>query len=106
SPPCASATRDPRANEETNKPMNRRDFLLTTGAGALGLGLSGFPTGGSEAADTPKRLLFFTKSSGFEHSVLKKPTDAPSYAGKILADLGATHGFEITETKDGGVFTP
>src|SRR5213080_1701798 len=87
--------------------MNRRKMIIGTGAAALGLGLGSFPTGWAAPADGRKqRLLFFTKSSGFEHSVIKRQGDQPSYAGKILADLGGKHGFEITETKDGGVFTP
>ncbi len=52
-----------------------------------------------------KRILFFTKSSGFEHSVIKKPDDKPSHAEKVLLDLAAQNGWEVVHTKDGGVFT-
>ena len=59
------------------------------------------------AADAPKRrILFFSKSSGFEHSVIKATAGQPSYADKVLQELGPKHGFEFTCTKDGSVFTP
>jgi uncharacterized protein len=54
----------------------------------------------------PKRLLFFTKSSGYEHAVIKVKDGQPSLAQKTLEDLAARHGFQVTHTKDGGVFTP
>lgn len=53
-----------------------------------------------------RKILFFTKSSGFEHSVIKRPGDAPSHAGKVLLELASKNGWEVTETKDGRLFTP
>src|SRR5688572_1181401 len=53
----------------------------------------------------PKRLLFFTKSSGYEHAVIKVKDGLPSLAHKTLDELGAKNGFVITHSKDGGVFT-
>ncbi|MDZ4286603.1 MAG: ThuA domain-containing protein [Prosthecobacter sp.] len=50
------------------------------------------------------RILFFTKSSGFEHSVISWKTGEPSYAEKILLDLGARHGWEFEFSKDGSKF--
>ena len=52
------------------------------------------------------RILFFSKSAGFEHSVIKKTGDQPSHVEKILAELGPANGIEWTFTKDGSVFTP
>lgn len=73
----------------------------------MGVGLSGFPTGWAGAAEGPKRrILMFTKSSGFEHPGIKITDGQPGYAIKTLTDLGAAHGFEVTQTKDGTVFTP
>ncbi len=69
----------------------------------LGVALSA----GAAAQDgKKKRILFFTKSSGFEHSVIKKPGAEPSHAEKVLLELGKKHGWKVVETKDGGVFTP
>src|SRR5512146_1497628 len=54
-----------------------------------------------------KQVLYFTKSAGFEHSVVKRPApDQLSYSEKILSELGQKHGFQVTCTKDGTVFTP
>jgi uncharacterized protein len=58
------------------------------------------------AQDRKKRILFFTKSSGFEHSVIKRAGDVPSHAGKTLLELAGKNGWEVVETKDGGIFTP
>ena len=55
--------------------------------------------------DKPKRkILFFTKSGGFEHSSIRRNGDEPSHADKVLTDLGKQHNFEVVYTKDGGIF--
>jgi type 1 glutamine amidotransferase len=57
----------------------------------------------------PKKVLFFTKSSTFQHSVITRPAKNPSqlaYAEKILTDLGAKNGFEVVCSKDGTIFSP
>lgn len=87
--------------------MKRREMISKTGAAALGLGLSGFPLGWMLARAAPKRrILFFTKSSGHEHSSIKRNDNQLSHAEKILTELSAKHGFEVLATKDGRVFTP
>lgn len=86
--------------------MNRRD-LLKTGAVAA-LGLSAFPFGWTARADAPKRrLLMFTRSQAFEHSVVKRGKKGElSLAERIVTDLGRKHGFEVHCTKDGREFLP
>lgn len=81
----------------------RRDLLL---AGAAGLaGLSAFPLGWAAAAQKPRRkLLLFTRSAGFQHDVVKRKGDELAFAEKTVTELGKTHGFDVTATKDGGVF--
>lgn len=87
--------------------MNRREMLLRSGAAALTLGLSSFPVGWSAAADTPRRrLLVFTRSQGFEHSVVKRKGDELSLVERIVTGLGKKHGFDVTCTKDGREFLP
>ena len=50
--------------------MNRRDMLRATGAAVLGL--SAFPLRWTAAAGTkPQKVLYFTHSAGFVHSVVK-----------------------------------
>src|ERR1700691_2629874 len=55
---------------------------------------------------TPKKILFFSKSSGFEHDMIKEKDGQPSPAEKILTELGQKNNIEFTFTKDGSVFTP
>src|SRR3990172_3728873 len=87
--------------------MKRRDMLAGTGAMALGLGLGGFPIGwAADKSGTTRRGLFFSKSSGVEHPVIKRKGDQLGHAERVLAELGAKHGFDVTATKDGRVFTP
>ena len=60
----------------------------------------------SRAADDKmkKRILFFTKSSGFEHDRVKRNGAAHSLSELTLSAVGKKHGFEIVATKDGRVF--
>jgi hypothetical protein len=60
----------------------------------------------TSAGAAPKKILFFSKSSGYEHSMIKEKNGEPSPAQKILEELGRKNGFEFTFTKDGSVFTP
>jgi uncharacterized protein len=57
------------------------------------------------AAPAPKKVLFFSKSSGFEHSVIKRNAGNPSFAEQVLAELGPKHNIEFTFSKDGSLFT-
>jgi type 1 glutamine amidotransferase len=52
------------------------------------------------------RLLFFTKSSGFEHDVISWKKGQPSFAEKVFLDLGAKHDWEFVFSKDGSKFSP
>jgi type 1 glutamine amidotransferase len=91
--------------------ITRRQALQSAAVAAAAFATaSSFPLGWAKAADAKTRkVLFFTKSSGFQHSVVTRPKDAPdklAYAEQILTDLGKQHGFDVTATKDGSVFTP
>jgi type 1 glutamine amidotransferase len=83
-------------------------FGLVLGLISTGSMLNAATPGGWDQVDAarPKRILYFTKSSGFEHSVVKRPSPAElSHSEKILTELGQKHGFIVDCTKDGGVFT-
>jgi len=82
--------------------LHRRQFLVTAG---VGLGASPLLNAWAADQQSPKRrVLMFTKSSGFEHSVVKRQGDKLAHAERILTELGKDHGFEVTATKDGTVF--
>jgi len=58
----------------------------------------------SAAQKRPRKVLFFTKSSGFEHDVVKRKGTELGLAERTLIEVGKKHGFEVTATKDGTVF--
>ena len=82
--------------------MRRRDFLLTTGAT---LGLSAFPVGWVSAMGGKRqKLLYFTRSAGFQHGAVKRDGDQLAFSEKTLTEMGAKAGFDVVCTKDGRVF--
>jgi uncharacterized protein len=62
--------------------------------------------GGNTANADPKKILFFSRSQGFEHDMIKERGGEMSKAAKILQELGAKNNIEFTFSKDGGLFTP
>ena len=78
-------------------------MLAATGAAILGV--SAFPMNWVAADDKKKqKILYFTRSAGFEHEAIKRKGDQPSISERILNELGQKHGFEVVSTKDGRVF--
>jgi type 1 glutamine amidotransferase len=55
-------------------------------------------------AERKRKILLFTKSSSFEHDVVKQKDNGPSLCETTLIDLGRILGFDIIATKDGRVF--
>jgi len=91
-------------SELLNSLIARRQAMRQLGAAGLGLMLE--PTLNLFGKEKPRRkILFFTKSSGYEHSSIKRNGNQLSHAERILTELGASHGFDVTATKDGSVFT-
>src|SRR5260221_12027726 len=86
--------------------MNRRQMIFRTTAATVGLGLAGCGAMNSNAQPRTKKVLFFTKSSNYEHAVIKHTNGQPSFAENILADLGPKHGIDFTFSKDGSLFSP
>ena len=56
------------------------------------------------ASAATKKILFFTKSSGFEHSVISWKDGQPGYAEKVLLKLGEKNAWDFTFSKDGSKF--
>src|ERR1700722_17147155 len=79
-------------------------------------GLFSAADSGADASSMPKkRILFFSKSSGFEHSVIKDPSkpfkpgpgsEVPGLAFQVLRDLGEKNNIEFVFSKDGSLFAP
>src|SRR4051812_2961457 len=78
--------------------------------GRLGLSclvvLAGFAVSSAAPAPALKKVLFFTKSSGFEHNVTKEREGRLNFAAQVLKALGPAHGIEFPFSKDGSLFSP
>ncbi len=83
--------------------MKRRDMLLGSSAALLGLSASPLRWAAAQEGKNA-RLLYFTRSVGFEHSVIRNGADGQSHSGKILTELGKQAGFEVVCSKDGTLF--
>jgi type 1 glutamine amidotransferase len=59
----------------------------------------------SSAVAAPMRVLFFSKSSGWEHSVIKQDNGKLGYAEAVLQKLGPKNDIEFTFSKDGSLFS-
>jgi len=87
--------------------VTRRDAMVAVAAAAAAFAAGSLPLGWTRAADNKTRkVLFFTKSAGFQHSVVTRKGDELAHAEKILIEMGKKNGFEVTATKDGRIFTP
>jgi type 1 glutamine amidotransferase len=84
--------------------MRRREMLLSAGAALAGL--SAFPLRCVTGQDNPprKKVLYFTRSAGFEHEAVRRTGGELSESEKVLTELGAKNGFAVECTKDGSVF--
>ncbi|UCD52800.1 MAG: ThuA domain-containing protein [Phycisphaerales bacterium] len=69
------------------------------------LAASSFPLRWVGAAEgKQQKVLYFSRSAGFEHDAVKLKDGQPSISDRILTELGKRHGFEVVCTKDGRVF--
>jgi uncharacterized protein len=79
-------------------PANRREFLKTAVLAGAAVALPkplAFPSS--------KSLLVFTKSSGFEHQVVKR-TGGLSIVETVVTEIGRKNGFQVQCSKDGRIF--
>jgi uncharacterized protein len=85
--------------------LNRRQLLLAAGAALLGP--SSLRALAAQKGGPTKKVLFFTKSSGFAHSVITRKEEGKlSLAERVLTEIGKEHGFEVVASKDGRMFEP
>jgi type 1 glutamine amidotransferase len=83
--------------------MKRREMLKNTSAALLGV--SAFPLGWVSAGEeNKKRVLYFSRSVGFEHSVVRRHDGELSHSERVLTEMAARGGFDVECTKDGRVF--
>jgi type 1 glutamine amidotransferase len=82
-----------------NNPANRRQFLKTAALASAAVSLPR-----PFAVPSSKSLLVFTKSSGFEHDVVKRSDGKLSIVETTVTELGKKHGFQVQCSKDGRIF--
>ena len=51
-----------------------------------------------------RKVLYFTRSAGFEHSVVQRQGAEFSHSERLLAEIGRKAGFDVESTKDGRIF--
>ena len=82
-----------------SREFTRRQFVEIGTVAGLSLAL---PCGALAAGK--KSVLVFTKSSGFEHDVVKLKDGKPSIVDEAITSLGQKYGFSVTASKDGTIF--
>lgn len=100
------------------KHWTRREMMAMAGLAAmaaspLGSWAQELAAGTAGIAGGKKRVLFFTKSQGFPHSVVTrrkgadgKPVEDLAFAEKLLKEWGEKAGYEVVVSKEGSIFTP
>jgi len=82
--------------------MQRRDFLATAG---LATWTAAFPFRMSFGQEKKKaKILYFSRSQGFEHDPVKLVNGGPSVSDKTFTKWGAKNNIEFVCTKDGTIF--
>ena len=97
--PAASTRESTTEGKNMKISAGRREFLRTTALVGSGLALTKRLPAASQ-----KSVLVFTKSSGFEHDVVKRVDGKTSLVDDTVTTLGQKHGFRVQVTKDGRVF--
>jgi len=94
------------ASRVPNLIMPRSNTLRLAAAFAIAATFTNLHAAPTVAAAAKRKILFFTKSSGFEHEVISYKKGQPSFAEKVLTELGAKNNWEFTFSKDGSLFSP
>lgn len=81
--------------------ISRRQFAVGVAAAAFGSAFAPLLRGQTSRATDDRPWLFFTRSQGFVHDMIKRKGDAPSIMGSVLAPIVEARGFKLIESKDG-----
>jgi len=80
-------------------------LALVAAVAVLGLGPWGEAGEPAKAGAVAKQILFYSKSSEYEDTMVRRINGRPSVAERTLVDLGKENHLTFTFTKDGSVFT-
>ena len=68
--------------------LTRRQAMLAVAGAAAAIAAGSIPLGWARAQDgKTRKVLFFTKSAGFQHSVVTRKGDELAHAEKIFMEL-------------------
>ncbi len=81
--------------------MERRQFLFSCGAAAAAMTLGAKR---ALAEERRPRVLYFTRSVGFEHSPVKRNGTELSFSEKLLTEWGREANVDVVCSKDGSIF--
>ncbi len=84
--------------------MKRREMLLTTGAAVLGLPMLSLGQIVESHGRRKPKVLYFTRSAGFEHPPVVRKGKELSASEKLLTEWGRDAGFDVVCSKDGALF--
>lgn len=88
------------------KTSSRRQFISQSAqvvsTGFLGANL--LCSQATASTQTSKKLLFFTKSAGFEHDVVKRKDSELSFAERIMTEYCKKNAIDVHCSKDGRIF--
>jgi uncharacterized protein len=104
SPPFPFQSQPKRNPAVKDSPVNKTRRQWLAQSAAVGAAYACLSSQSPASVLANKKLLFFCRSAGFEHSVVKRQGGAASYAERIMMDLGNKYGFEVTTSKDGRIF--
>jgi type 1 glutamine amidotransferase len=82
----------------------RRRAIEMLGTGTLMTAALRYASAAGDILNPKPRILFFSKSSGSEHDVVRRTAKGPSLSEATLTEIGRDHGFDVIATKDGDVF--
>jgi type 1 glutamine amidotransferase len=91
-----------------NEQSTRRSILRAALGSAVGLTVAPFLSSAAEPVSAKRtKILFFTRSQKHPHSVVtRKSPDELAFAEALFKQWGDAAGYDITCSKDGGVFEP
>ncbi len=83
--------------------MKRREMLIAGSAAVLGLSAR-VAFGQDPATKKNAKVLYFTRSAGYEHPPITRKGNELSWSEKLLQKWGKENGFDVDCSKDGAVF--
>jgi hypothetical protein len=90
-----------------SRTITRRTAIQAVAAAAVGLAVSPFIGLAAETPGNGKKILLFTRSQDFPHTVVtRKIAQDLAFAEKLFQEIATKAGYDVTVSKDGTIFEP